>query len=326
MPQRYPREAPNTDDELPCEGYHAIMYPALPAMADLEALLAVAHAGSISRAARTAVLNQQTMSTRVSRAEKTLGITVFERSPYGVRLTDPGALLISALPDLIQAHTRFLDTVQRLKDTGTARRMTVAVSNTVAEVYYPGWAARFHAAHPAVKMTMVQGNSHEVRELVAGGKIDLGLVEGGRPRHDLAETVLCRDELVLAVPASHPWASAETPITAKQLRKTPLVVREPESGSRALVEEVLGELVEPAGEFGSLSAQRAGMLALGEPTVIPQAAVTDQVTLGDVAIVKAEPLFVRDISAVVRRGSQPSPDIAAFIAVALAYEQLTSAV
>ncbi|MDU4705083.1 MAG: LysR family transcriptional regulator, partial [Corynebacterium sp.] len=75
------------------------MYPS--AVAELEALLTAARAGSISKAARELGINQQTMSARIARAEKALGITVFERSPYGVSPTENGQVLIDALPDLL---------------------------------------------------------------------------------------------------------------------------------------------------------------------------------------------------------------------------------
>lgn len=64
------------------------MYPQLPGIEELRALVAVAELGSISSAARSQGVQQQTMPQRIAHAEKTLGITVFDRSPYGVRPTE----------------------------------------------------------------------------------------------------------------------------------------------------------------------------------------------------------------------------------------------
>ena len=204
-------------------------------------------------------MNQQTLSTRVSRAEQVLGVTVFERSPYGIKATESGEVVLEAVPALLTACADFAHNVEQARTDNLARHLTVAVSNTVAEIHYPVWAAAFRDAHPKVKLTMVHGNSQDVRELVATGIAELGIVEGGTPRHDLIETVLCPDELVLAVPAHHLWANRES-VSREELRATPLIVREPGSGTRRVIEEELGELADPAGEFGSLSAQRAGMI------------------------------------------------------------------
>lgn len=292
------------------------MYRKLPAMEDLEALLTVARAGSISTAAREKMVHQQTLSARVARAEKTLGITVFTRSPYGVTLTAKGAALLDALPDLLSAGCTFAGVVSSLQDETTPRHLTVAVSNTVAEIYYPTWAAAFSKLHPAVKMTMLQANSREVRGMVADSAADVGVVEGGAARHDVVEEVIGSDELVLAVPTSHPWARRAEPITAEELRATALLVREPGSGSRKVIEETLGEMAEPAGEFGSLSAQRAAILALSTPAIISRGAVVDQVDLGRITIMPTVGIaFDRDLSAVTRRGTTVSSDVADFITI-----------
>lgn len=300
------------------------MYPSLPAMEDLEALMAVARAGSISTAARDQGRNQQTMSARIARAEKTLGITVFARSPYGVMLTEQGQAIIDALPDLFSACRTFSDTVARVRADDAPRHLSIAVSNTAAEVYYPTWAAQYQKRYPTVRLSMLQANSRAVRGMVADSAVDLGIVEGGRARHDLFERVVATDELVLVVPHTHPWAarakdkpdSEQEPITTEQLRDTPLVMREVGSGSRRVIEEALGSVAEPAGEFGSLSSQRAAMMALSAPAIMSRGAVTDQVALERAVIVPTEVRFLRDISAVVRRGVEFNRDAEAFIELA----------
>lgn len=295
------------------------MYRYLPAIKDLEALDKVARAGSISTAARQQMMQQQTLSARVSRAEKTLGFSVFTRSPYGVTLTEKGAALLGALPELLHACRAFSAVVTHLRSEDTPRHLIVAVSNTVAELYYPTWAAAFTTLHPSVRMTMLHANSRDVRDLVGAGTADVGVVEGGTPHHNLVEAIIGSDELILAVPTGHPWAKRRSSgaVTAEELRTTGLLVREPGSGSRKVIEETLGQLAEPAGEFGSLSAQRAGILALGIPAIISRGAVSDQVALGRIVVVPTAGIqFRRPLSAVTRRGSEVSYDVAEFIRVA----------
>lgn len=149
-----------------------------------------------------------------------------------------------------------------------------------------------------MRLTMLQANSHKVREMVAEGTFPLGT-----------------DELAVAVPKDHPWEQKGI-ISAELLRSTQLIVREPGSGSRRVIEDALGKMAEPAGEFGSLSAQRSGILALNAPAIISTRAIADQVTLGKITILPAEIRFDRLISAVLRRGYEPSDDIAEFIRIA----------
>lgn len=291
------------------------MYPNVPAVEELEAVLAVASTGSISMAARESGIHQQTMSARIARAERSLGFDLFDRSPYGVSPTERGAEILGAIPELLGACQHFSSLASTLLADDSPRRLSIAVSNTVAEIYYPGWAATFHAGHPSVRLTMLQANSHKVREMVAEGTVPLGIVEGGQPRHDLEEVAIGTDELAVAVPKGHPWEQRAI-ISAELLRSTQLIVREPGSGSRRVIEDALGNMAEPAGEFGSLSAQRSGILALNAPAIISTGAIADQVTLGKITILPAEIRFDRPISAVLRRGYEPSDDIAEFIGIA----------
>lgn len=291
------------------------MYPKLPAFEDLQALHHVARTGSISAAARDQAVHQQTMSTRIARAEDTLGLTIFSRSPYGVTLTERGTKVIDALPALFEAAGEFAALVASLNDDSSARHLHIAVSNTVAELYYPVWAAKFHALYPTVQLAMRQANSTGVRDLVTSGEVAVGIVEGGTSPHHLVESDLGVDELVVVVPADHPWAGSTA--TADMLRTTPLVVREEGSGTREVVEDALGTLATPAGEFGSLASQRAGIVALGAPGVIARGAVLDQIALGRLVVVDTPGLtFLRHLTAVRLRGASLNEDAEALINVA----------
>ncbi|WP_291314404.1 LysR family transcriptional regulator [Corynebacterium sp. UBA2622] len=289
------------------------MYPRLPAWEELQALAIAARTGSISAAAREAATQQQTMSARITRAERALGVRVFTRSPYGITPTPEGAALLDALPALSRAASGLLTTARALAEPGTLGELRVAASNTVAELHYPGWAATFHLRFPAVHLRMIQENSDGVRAAVSSGEADIGFVEGGDTPRDLAAAPVGTDELIVVVPPGHGWATRR--VSERELRDTPLVMREHGSGTRDVVETALGELAEPAGEFGSLASQRAGIVALGAPGVIARGAVADHLKLGK--LVEVDTLtFARELRAVWRRGSEPGAEARALITIA----------
>lgn len=169
-------------------------------------------------------------------------------------------------------------------------------SNTVAELDYPRWAAKYLRISPQTHLHMRQLNSQGAQRQVVQGQAELAVVEGNWVSHELHQRVLGHDELVVVVPAEHPWAQAndhghsdtkpgktasrEKIVTKNELKSTPLVLREPGSGTREVVEAVLGELAPPAGEFGSLGAQRTAIGAIGAPGVIARRAVASQLATG----------------------------------------------
>lgn len=291
------------------------MYRNLPAWEDLYALVLTADHESISAAARDSHIHQQTLSQRINRAEKTLGIDIFHRSPYGISLTQAGRDLLPHVRMLLAYADEFEASRRLLARSPSHVTLTVAVSNTVAELYSPSWIASFTATHPHVSITQLQENSAGVRKLVSDQRADVGIVEGGSPLHNEEEEPLGSDELVLTITPDHPWAkrTTESPITATELRTTPLVVREEGSGSRDVIEQQLGTLAPPAGEFGSLASQRSGIMALKAPGIIAKGAIADYVELGRLIAVPTEIIFTRPLTAVWLRQASRAREAEEFI-------------
>ncbi|AHW63298.1 Putative transcriptional regulator, LysR-family [Corynebacterium glyciniphilum AJ 3170] len=294
------------------------MYPHVPQIGQLATLVAVDERRSIAAAARDLGLSQQTVSARVAAAEKTLGVAVFRRGVGGSEPTERGRVVLTAARELLSAAGEFSRAVSATTQPDAVRSLPVAVSNTIAELYFPSWAARFHRENPTVRLQLRSRNSTEVCDAVAGGECVLGFVEGAEVSHGLASDVVGVDDLILVVPPTHSWAGSE--VDAGQLRRTPLVTRERGSGSREIVEAVLGTIAEPAGEFGSLSAQRAAVTGMGEPTVIAARAVESQVSSGELVRVPVKGVtFRRLLRAVYPRGRPlgvSDPDAEALLRIA----------
>ena len=105
-------------------------------------------------------------------------------------------------------------------------------------------------------------------------------------------------------------------VSREDLQTTPLLLREPGSGTRDVVELQLGTLAPPAGEFGSLSAQRAAIGTMGAPAIMSARAVEAQVETGFYRAVPTEGVDLRrTITALWRGGEQLGTAATAFLAV-----------
>ena len=297
------------------------MYPNVPPVDQLVTLIAVDEHRSIASAARALGFSQQTVSARVASAEKILGVKVFRRGIGGSEPTERGLTVLDAAHSYLDSVGAFSRVVAGAARPEAARSLPVAVSNTVAELYFPSWAARFHKLNPQVRLLLRPCNSAAVGDAVADGDCPLGFVEGTAVSHGLDSAVVGVDDLVLVVPASHPWAhrdrDAGVGVTAAELRSAPLIMRERGSGSREVVENVLGTVAAPAGEFGSLAAQRAAVTGMGEPTVIAARAVAAQTASGELVRVPVQDVtFRRLIRAVFPRHGTLEKDAAALLDIA----------
>jgi DNA-binding transcriptional LysR family regulator len=127
------------------------------------------------------------------------------------------------------------------------------------------------------------------------------------------------DELVVVVPASHPWATRRT-TTLGDLQKEPMVVRERGSGSREAFEHALQEAgvslanLRIVGEMGSTQAVKQAVRAGVGIALISKRAVEDECRAGLLACVKVKDLRVaRAFYLVTHRDRTRSPLAQAFV-------------
>ena len=128
------------------------------------------------------------------------------------------------------------------------------------------------------------------------------------------------DELVVVVPAGHPWWGRKT-VSLADVRSEPLIVREPGSGSREALERALREAgtdldaFRVAGEIGSTQAVKQAVRAGVGITIISKRAVEDECRAGLVSCVKVRDLTVtRSFYLVTHRDRTRSPLAEAFVA------------
>jgi DNA-binding transcriptional LysR family regulator len=291
--------------------------PRMPELSALEVFLAVAATGSLGAAGRACGLTQQAVSSRIASLEAQTGVVLVARTPRGSTLTPSGVVVA-------EWATRLLDAAQQF-DAGLAtlrsekrRRITVAASLTVAEHLMPRWlvalqsdAGRRGAVPPEFILTAT--NSDHAIAAVSDGTADLGFIETPHVPSDVRSRIVAHDELVVIVPPDHKWARRRTPLTAEELARTPLVTREPGSGTRdalaAALHDALGGSVDqppPILELSSSAAVRAAVVAGAGPAVMSRLAVADDLTIGRVRAVAVAGLDLhRDLRAIWVGGRTP---------------------
>jgi DNA-binding transcriptional LysR family regulator len=247
-------------------------------LAELRAFCAAVDLGSLGRAARLLRVSQPALSKRMRAIEAVVGTRLVERSPRGIVPTPAGAkLYVEARKLLVQAEA-VDDLVRGLS--GEEAPVRLAASHTIAEFVLPGPLVDFERQRDRhLSVELMVANSVVVRELVRDGRADFGIAAVDRVAESVArltETPFCDDEVIVAVPASHPWAAAKT-VDMSEFTRTPMVVRDPSANTRRVVEEALaarGEsLAPPLAEVGSTSAAKATAMSERAPMLISRMAV-----------------------------------------------------
>jgi DNA-binding transcriptional LysR family regulator len=238
-----------------------------------------------------------------------LGIPLIERSPRGSRLTPDGKLVAEWAQAAVEAAAALDAGVASLRARSDAV-LRVAASMTVAEYLLPGWLTALRVRDPQTAVALTAGNSAEVASAVLGGSADIGFTEGPDLPPGLASRHVGTDRLTVVVPPGHRWARRRSGITAAELASTPLVAREPGSGTRGYLEEALRTQAgvtraPPLAELSSTTAIKSAVAAGVGPAVLSALAVAPEVAAGTLCQVKVTDLdLTRRLLAVWAEGRQ----------------------
>jgi DNA-binding transcriptional LysR family regulator len=197
----------------------------------------VCETGRISMAARVLHLSQPAVSQQIQKLEDGCGQPLLTRSARGVTPTPAGETLLS--------YARRVDEVLEEADaalsraTPTGGELVLAASTTLASYVVPRLFVRFRAREPVAALRLVVANTAGVLELVRGGDVSLGLVEGAERAAHVHTEPFFDDEIVPCVAAAAERLGFVVPRSVADLSDAPLVMRERGSGTREVVERAL---------------------------------------------------------------------------------------
>lgn len=274
--------------------YDLYMPSLRPDLGFLELLVAIDDHGSLGAAARSIGMAQPNATRAVRQWEHRLGSDLLHRSPRGSTLTPAGTVMVHWARQVLADVDRLLDAAAALR-TDQDAELTVAASMTVAECLLPGWLGEFRRGHPDVKVHLQVHNSRQVCDRLVTGDCDLGFVESPSVPAGLPHATVAHDRLVVVVHPDHPWVRRRTPLTVAELAATPLVVREPGSGTRGTLDVALAEYprAEPLLELGSAAAIRTSVLGGVGPAVVSTLAVGEQLDRRELRAITVEGLELR---------------------------------
>jgi DNA-binding transcriptional LysR family regulator len=222
---------------------------------------AIAATGSITGCAKRMHISQPAVSRQLRDFERRLGVELFERLPRGMRLTHAGEVLRDYSTRLFEIALAAEASVQELSDARQGH-LAIGASNTIGTYILPSLVARFRRDHPRVRITMFVGNTEQVTQGVSDLRFMLGFIEGPLHGRDLRAQRFLDDEIVPVASGDHPLSKKKR-LQPAELAAQPLLMREPGSGTRELVEGCLRQ-------HGILPGD---IVELGSTEAIKQAAV-----------------------------------------------------
>ena len=209
----------------------------------LYTLLAVIKFGNYTRAAEHLSLTQPAVTQHIKLLESNLGSKIFNRIGNKIKPTNEGQILIRYARRSIALYERMKQNI--LDERRHVRQLTVGIthtaeSNAVAEVL-----GKYCVNNPGTKITIITGSINKLYDMLKNYEIDLAVVEGKMQNSNINSLLLDTDSLVLVVSNNHPLA-AKSIVTINRLKKEPLILRRPSSGTRNLLPPTLKAVIYPS--------------------------------------------------------------------------------
>ena len=255
---------------------------------------AVAEEGSVSRGAERLCVSQPAVSRQVRELEQALGITLFDRIPKGVRLTDAGATLATYARRIFALEA---EAGAAMADARGLRHghLSIGASLTIGEYLLPAVLGAFHKTYPGIALDVQIANTERVAQSVLDGAVQIGLTEGVDAEPRLLAEPFGEDEIVAVCEPGHALVQ-RGPVSLSELCAYGFVVREAGSGTRAVTEQALQERglsLSVVMSLGSTEAvKRAAAAGLGL-AFVSRLAVADELSTGRLALVPAADFCLR---------------------------------
>jgi DNA-binding transcriptional LysR family regulator len=203
----------------------------------LSSFLAVAREGSVSGAAAKLYVTQPSISAAVSALSRELGVELTERVGRGIGLTAAGEAFRPYAADVLGLVEQGRAAAREASE-ASARSLRIVAVATAAESVVPSLLRAFGALHPEITITLEVANRSSLFERVLEHEVDVGIA--GRPPEDsrIAGKAFLENEIVLIAAPGHPLSRGD-PVRLAELADLVWLIREPGSGTRALVAELL---------------------------------------------------------------------------------------
>jgi DNA-binding transcriptional LysR family regulator len=199
---------------------------------------AVAHHGSIRKAADALHVASSALNRRILDLEEDVGSPLFERLPRGVRATAAGELFLAYVRRSLKELRLVEAQIDGLR--GLVRgRVHIAVAESVTGRMLPDAVAEYHQHHPGVGFSVTVGGPRELASALSRDKADLILTHEHTDDREMVTLAEVPQPLCALVAPEHPLAT-RTSLRLRECVAYPLAMPDETLAARALIDSALG--------------------------------------------------------------------------------------
>jgi DNA-binding transcriptional LysR family regulator len=204
---------------------------------DLHIVLAVAEAGSMSRAADRLAISHPVVSKTIGDLEHALGVRLFDRTAQGTELTQYGRTLLSGGTIVFDELRRVMQEIAFLSDP-TVGELRIGSAAPYVEGLLPPVITRLAERYPRITFQVKDTDAVTLCGMLRERKLDvvIGRVPTSVFCEDLTSEFLFDDELHVVAGVKSPWARRRR-IALADLCGEPWLMPESDNIATALISE-----------------------------------------------------------------------------------------
>lgn len=177
-------------------------------LAQLRCFTTVATELNFRRAAERLNMTQPPLSRQIQLLEHHLGVALFTRSTRSVALTAAGRAFFIEAQSLLDRAQQAALAAKRIAQ-GDIGSVNISFVGSAVYEFLPKVIAEARLNQPHVKISLSEMNTASQHEALRARRVDLGIVRAPLLQPGYETELLVREPFVLAVPSTHPLASAE---------------------------------------------------------------------------------------------------------------------
>jgi len=208
----------------------------------MEIFLNVVKSGHLTNVAKEMKLSQSAISMSIKELENILGRPVFDRINKKLILNEIGRAFYREIDPL---YKKLSDIEYEFKNSLNKGTIRVGASTTIVDYLMPPIICNYMNNYSDVKISLKEGNSKEIVDLIKAGAIDIGFIEGIVSDHEIIEEKIGVDELIVVTADS----TMNDEYYIDSLARKKWVLREEGSGTREVFLDYIKEKTEPLNIF-----------------------------------------------------------------------------
>ncbi|HFU77711.1 MAG TPA: LysR family transcriptional regulator [Epsilonproteobacteria bacterium] len=210
----------------------------------MEIFLNVVASGHLTNVAKEMHLSQSAISMSIKELESILGRPVFDRINKKLVLNEVGRAFHKEIDPI---YKKLSDIEYEFKNSENKGMIRVGASTTIVDYLMPSIICSYMSSYPDVKITLKEGNTQDIANMIQEGSIDIGFVEGFVAGSDIIKEKIGVDELLI-VTENENIANA-APVYIDELASMRWVLREEGSGTREVFLDYIKEKVDDLNVF-----------------------------------------------------------------------------